>query len=273
MKLSSTYPLELQKVIDEESCIFGLYADKVVGETPAITSSVSSDFGREHDLALLMDVIQLRHLGVGVPLYPFPEVVSKAAELADDYFNGSWRDNTIVYYEQMDRQQCRGVLDWIDIFRQGLLAAILANNKEVICSLCQYIGPDLPTDGGAWNRNKDDRASIQLLAERVFSIFSPEAVRSPSTFNGSVSSKRAQAMVRAVNCLSSGDASNMSSSIEAIVSEYVKGEYKAGKSRVVVSWDASIVHALFAQIYGAHLEFTESLADFVVSRRSLHMDD
>lgn len=122
----------------------------------------SSDVSRYRGAAILW-----HFEAAGLPdesgLFP----AKRGAQIAVDYFFGSWRDhfaNPSVRGEHFDAAMCRKHLEWFETYREGLFCACAVEDGESLNALLKWPDVDLHHDGGAWDVAKEENDFHILLA-------------------------------------------------------------------------------------------------------------
>lgn len=250
---------------------FGRYHD-TCGPSTKESPTLPSDYGRQRDLLAFFDILQLTHLEYPHGFGDARTHLDAASALAVDYFHGAWRDNSTIDYETCDRARCRQLTKWFDELRMGMMFALLARRSEDIVRLAQFVDVDLPEEEGAWNRTKDDNRTYMVVAAFIRDGSLTDCAELVDTVRSS-SKRRPKLILASVEAIAAADTTEFSKELEKLLKMYRDTEFSPRDNRMVASWDATILWNLAGWKALTPDECSEGLMDFVITRKSLGIDD
>ena len=157
--------------------------------------------------------------------------------LAVEYFYGTWRGE---FGEKLSPERARRELDWIEPFRQGLMAALYFDDEANLARLLEWPGEDLADDEGTTDRTPGDRAFYTVLAR---GLRGAGAEHGPTSFLGrSIGRRRRPKLLTAVvDALAAGDGAAARGALAAFLRHYRKAEFRQDRVDFVVSVDGTIL--------------------------------
>ena len=253
--------------IEKRKAKIGRYADNVgPGERGR-----SSDWGRQRDLLAYYEQLQTYHLEFPGPFDKPDQLVRTMSQLAVEYFFGDWHDT--VWHEsgrKLSRDQCRKKLDWIDEFRLGMMAALLARRAEDQSQLARYPDTDLPTDDGGWERTKEDNQFFIILARFIRDGDLSDCKRLITALNKS-RKRRPRLLLHTLLAIVDGKEETACQQLGKYMRLFASGELDLD-TRVVTSLEGSILWNL-ADISGLALsELDEPSMDLIMTHESLNLN-
>ena len=240
----------------------GRYVDKI--SPPALPSQ----FGRDRDLLLYYDILQLRHLEWLQVIRDAEVTLGQMSKLAVDYFCGAWRDSLMHDGVVLDRQGTRTTFEWFDPLRLGLVASLLLRGNEDLRAIVDFVGPDLRRDDGAWDRTKDDNQFYCALAAfiREGNLSGCKDVVSQVAKSRS---RRPRMMVACLVSIASASRDRFATEFAGVVKLFRDFEFAGDQGRVVASWDATVLWNLACMRGLDPHAASDELMDFVITRSSL----
>lgn len=248
----------------------GRYVDKVGESTPS-SPALPSDYGRQDDLLIHVDVLQLTHLQVIHNFGNAAEHLALSSALAVDYFHGPWRDDTTVENEKCDRARCRQLVHWFDEFRMGMMSALLARRSDDVLRLAQFVDVDLPEEDGSWYRTKADNQAYVVLACFVRDD-SLSGCAELIKMLRAVRNRRPKIILACLEAIAAKDAVVCSKELTHLLRMYRDTEFSPVGKRIVTSWDATILWNLAGWKGLTLAACADELMNFVITRESLGVD-
>lgn len=221
----------------------------------------------EYTLAAAMS-----HLGVaGMPDVSGLFAAQRAAQIAVDYFFGSWRDhfaNPSVRGEHFDAAMCRKHLEWFETYREGLFCACAVEDGESLNALLKWPDIDLHHDGGAWDVAKEENDFHILLALALRGEKPDQQERLGSGIKAG-RAVRPKLCLAGLDAILQADPKALMTALDQLLKYNLKREFRPDHPYRALMVEGTILWH-FARIKGMDLpDLPQPLEDRIVTRDSL----
>jgi len=219
---------------------------------------------RTGDLDTCMCAVLLQHFEVAHPLGEVRAYAERIVAMTLDYFFGPWRDAYHFYPKKpWNRAQCRKRLEWVKSYREGLLCALLLDDREAALRLADWPGPDV-------NRKDLDftPADIDyyiLQARHLKGSPTSESKRLVASIQAGPR-RRANKLLTALQAIEAGDASRFEAALTGYLKHFWSYEAELDELGRSVSMDGSILWHVARR---AGLALPAERMDLIVTQQSI----
>lgn len=223
------------------------------------------DMRRTIDLNSCMNAVLLQHFEAEHPLGGVRPYAEKVVSIALDYFFGPWRDAYKSGRKTMNRAQCRKKLEWVKPYREGLLCALLLDDREATLRLADWPDTDV---------NKEDLdyspADIDYQIVLARHLKGRPAAESEKLIAGITagSKRRPKLLLAALQAIQEGDAAAFGPDLTKYLQHFRKSEAELDELQRSVGMDASILWQVARQAGMALPGLPADSMDLIVTRES-----
>ena len=218
---------------------------------------------RLRDMQISINVAVFRHLGYDIPDGDIDRIVKVGPAIAIDYFYGTYFDNRDGFPRAMGKRSG----GWLEVYRNGLLLALILCDEETVCKLTDWIDPTLPFDETSHILTVHDNNYHKLLAEflRPWDAISHNLRESFTQCK----LKRPKLLLDCLGSICANDSVKFSSSLADFLIYYKKTQFNKGGFDSLFSIEGSILWHV-ANRAGIDLkELSQKQSALIMNRESL----
>ncbi len=97
---------------------------------------------RDREIFGLYEILLLNHFQFSHPFGGMGQYLELLTKLSAQYFSGEWIDATVI----PDPQRFRRKMSWLDLFRIGILASVVLNDREGLRVIASWVDNEFSRD-------------------------------------------------------------------------------------------------------------------------------
>lgn len=217
------------------------------------------------DRFVLMSLGFLEAIPSANPWSDWHETARQIGPHADAYFYGPQRDGYKEFPNDppMSRGEARLKLDWIRVYRQWLLAALLVDDEPALTRILAWPAPDLPVDDDLGNLTAMDNKYHIYLAMRLRG--EPEAKTAPlAAVIRTGKRPRAALLLDAADAALAADAQAFATILQQVLSDWRTKGYEPHRVDTAVSVEGSALWHIARRAGVMAPSLSDDLADMVL---------
>ncbi len=227
---------------------------------------------RSGDVRDYESIAILHHLEVeDIPALNGITSARRCTAVALDYFFGSWRNG----YEFRGREveilnatECRRRLEWVDVFRKGVLCASCIHDEYGFEELLKWPDVDLPYDEGAWSYTREENYFYIFLALAIREVkFDQQTLLRQKIESGR--SLRARLWLTGLDAILSKDTNKLVVAIENLLAYNLKREFRPDHPFLALMVEGTILYNLGMRSGLQMPELPQNIMDRIVTKESL----